>query len=170
MLPLVLVASYVYGVVRIGGTVGELSFWEAVTPVMETETSFPRDVGMLVIEKAARVDLSDYVKWIVTLPIPKILTGEIGGARINYEISEYVSGVSPGQKGWYVVLPGLIAESVYIYGNYFFWLHGGFIAFLAALVVRLNVTLFSRIMLPRQKVTTWRAPIRYMMHWRSDDL
>jgi hypothetical protein len=137
LLPISLAASYVYGVIRIGGAVTDFDFWRAVSSVVEIETSFPRNVGMVIIEGGQRVNLLDYFQWIVTLPIPKMLTGEIAGARINYEISEYILGISPGEEGWYVVLPGLVAESVYIYGSYFFWLHGIFIAFLAAFVVRL---------------------------------
>lgn len=136
-LPVILVVSYVYGVVRIGGEVGDVSLWDAMLEIVETETSFPRDVGMPIIESGHRVDMMGYIRWIATLPIPKILTGEIPGARVNYEISQYVLGVGPGEPGWYVVLPGLVAESVYIYGPYFFWLHGFFVAFWAALVTRL---------------------------------
>jgi len=137
LLPFILVASYVYGVVRISGQVGSLNFSQAIVSVVESEISFPRDVGMLIIESAKRVDFYNYIKWIITLPIPKILTGEITGSRVNYEIAEYVLGVGPGQKGWYVILPGLVSESVYIYGNYFFLIHGIFIGFIAAFIVRI---------------------------------
>lgn len=137
LVPIILCVSYVYGVVRIGGTVDEFNPISGAITIIEKETSFPRNVGMPIIEAGERVSLTDYAKWVITLPIPKVLTGSIEGARINYEISEIVLGVGPGEKGWYVVLPGLVAESVYIYGPYFFWLHGVFVAFPAALVVRL---------------------------------
>lgn len=136
MTPLLLVAFYVHTVVRIGGIVEDLNPAHAIITVLESEIMFPRNVGIPIIEGGERVCLIDYAKWIIALPIPKVLTGEIG-ARINFEISEIVLGVGPGEIGWYVVLPGLMVESVYIYGNYFFWLHGVFIALLAAFVIRL---------------------------------
>ncbi len=136
-LPAILVASYVYGVVRIGGTVGNVDVWQASVEILESETSFPRKVGMPLIEGGYQVDFENYAKWVLTLPVPKIITGEIEGARVNYEISELVLGVGPGQKGWYVVLPGLVAESIYIYGPYLFWIHGVFVAFWAALLARI---------------------------------
>ena len=105
--------------------------------MLENEISFPRNVGVPIIESGARVDLAAYARWMLTLPIPKLLTGEIEGARVNYEISDLVLGLGRGARGWYIVLPGLVAESVSIFGRYFFWLHAVFIAFLAALVMRL---------------------------------
>ena len=137
LIPAFFVGSYYYQVIRMGGTVGEVHYWQAISSVLATETGFLRDSGILIIEGNYRVDLGDYFKWVLTLPIPKIITGEIAGARVNYEISEYVLGKAAGSPGFYVILPGLVAESFYIYGRFFFWIHGIFIAFLAAFVVRL---------------------------------
>ena len=137
LMPLMLTALNLYEFIRIGGTVGEISILNSSLSLFESETSFPLRVGMPIIEASVRVNFADYIRWIVTLPIPKIFTGEIAGARINYDISEFLLGVSPGERGWYVVLPGLVAESLYIYGRYFFWLHGVFVAFLMAFLVRL---------------------------------
>jgi hypothetical protein len=137
VVPLLLVFSYFYAVIRIGGTPGSVTPVQAAARVLESETSFPRDVGVPIIESGARVDLASYARWILTLPIPKLLAGEIEGARVNYEISEVALGLGRYERGWYVVLPGLVAESVYIYGPCFFWLHAVFIALLAALIVRL---------------------------------
>lgn len=136
-LPFFMLAYHTYGVVRIGGTVSEVDAGQVTRDALELETSFLRSVGMPVIESGVRVDLGDYAKWILTLPVPKILTGEIESARINYEISEFFLGTRPGERGWYVALSGLLAESVYIFGNYLFWLHAVFLALIAALMGRL---------------------------------
>jgi hypothetical protein len=139
LIPIVFVFAYYYSVIRIGGSLEGVTSLDAIVRTLEVETSFPSKVGIPIIESGERGDIAEYIRWILTLPIPKLLTGTIEGARINYEISEIVLGIAPGEKGWYVVLPGLVAESVYIYGQYFFWLHAVFIAFLAALVIRLMV-------------------------------
>ncbi len=137
LLPLLFTASYIYGEVRIGGTVGAISPVEAIMQQLELETSFFRNVGLPLIESGSRADLAAYFKWLLTLPFPKIITGEIEVARINYDIAQIVLGIAPGTRGWYVALAGLLAESIYIFGPYFFWLHAVFLAFLAALVGRL---------------------------------
>ena len=137
LLPLLLVASYIYGMVRIGGTVGPINPLEAIGQELELEMSFFRSVGLPLLESGSRVDLAAYFKWLFTLPLPKIFTGEIEVARINYDIARIVLGLDPGTRGWYVALSGLLSESIYIFGSYFFWLHAVFLAFLAALVGRL---------------------------------
>ena len=137
IIPIFLVSSYYYSIVRIGGSFSGVKPLQAIVNLMKQETSFPHKVGIPIIESQNIVNLYDFTKWIITLPIPKLLTGEIEGARINYEISEIVLGLNRGERGWYIVLPGLVAESVYIYGRYFFWVHAFFIAFFAAFLLRL---------------------------------
>lgn len=136
--PGLLYAFYWYARMRLGGAVGGIGFGAAISALLSFELGFPSDVGMPILQAGARVNLNDYFTWILTLPIPKLITGPIKGARINYEISEIILGLPTGVRGWYVVLPGLIAESVYIYGPFFFWLHGLFIGGIASFFVRLT--------------------------------
>lgn len=136
-IPIFLVASHAYAVIRIGGTLDDLSLLQAVKGVLGVELTLVKRAGMVVYKTGARVNLADFVKWIITLPIPKLLTGPIEGARINYEISDLVLGRPTGSPGGHVVLSGLLSESIYIYGKYFFWLHGFFVGCLAAFFARL---------------------------------
>jgi len=136
-IPILLVASYAYTVIRIGGTLDNLSLLQAVKGTLGVELTLVKRAGMVVYQTGARVNLADFVKWIITLPIPKLLTGPIDGARINYEISDLVLGIRTGSSGGHVTLSGLLSESIYIYGKYFFWLHGFFVGCLAAFFARL---------------------------------
>lgn len=136
-IPIFFVASYAYAVIRIGGTLDDLSLLQAVNGILGVELTLVERAGMVVYQTGARVNLADFVKWIITLPIPKLLTGPIDGARINYEISDLVLGIRTGSPGGHVVLSGLLSESIYIYGKYFFWLHGFFVGCLAAFFARL---------------------------------
>ncbi len=137
ILPVFLAFSYYWAAIRIGGEVEQLSFWNKVAIVVEGQINFPLVSGMPIIESQERANLFEYFKWIVTLPMPKIVTGQIGGARINYEIAEAVLGFSRGTRGFFVLLPGLVSEAVYIYGRDFMWFHGAFLGGLIALIVRL---------------------------------
>lgn len=136
LMPFFFYALYWYGLIRIGGTVGEVSFGKAIISILTSELSFPRKVGMPVIEAGSKVNFTDYLIWIITLPLPKLLIGPIEGARINYEISELILGLPVGSPGWYVVLPGIVAESFYIFGPQLFWLHGLFFGIMAAFFAR----------------------------------
>lgn len=137
LLPLFFYALFLYQVIRLGGTAADFNLPEAARVIVVSETAFLRDVGLPLIDSGARVDLTEYFRWIITLPVPKLFTGEVEGARINYEISQVILGKAYGDRGWYITLPGLLAESIYIYGPYFFWLHAAFIAFFAALAGRI---------------------------------
>lgn len=146
LVPLFFVATCAYGVIRIGGTLGNISLSESISAVLGTEFRFVRHSGMVIYKTGAHVDFTDFVKWIITLPMPKVLTGPIEGARINYEISGIVLRLRIGAPGWHVVLSGLVSESIYIYGEYFFWIHafliGGLAAFFARLMERVPQFLF----------------------------
>jgi hypothetical protein len=76
-----------------------------------------------------------YVTWLVTLPVPKIITGPIQGTRLNEEMTTIISGATPEDLEYSVSLPGLVAESVYIYGVNWSWFHGLTIGLFAALVM-----------------------------------
>ena len=136
-IPIFLVANYAYVVIRIGGTLGDISLSESANAVLWGELGLVKRAGMVVYKTGARVNLADFVKWIITLPIPKLLTGPIEGARVNYEISELVLGIRTGSRGGHVALSGLLSESIYIYGKHFFWAHGFFFGGLAAFFARL---------------------------------
>lgn len=137
-IPLVFFGLYYYRVIRIGGEFAAVPLGDMVLAILSVELGFLRNVGQPLLDMGARVDLGMYFIWIFTLPIPKIIAGPVEGARINHEISEIVLGLPVGAPGWYVVLPGLVAESIYIYGPYFFWLHGIFIGMLAAFFARVT--------------------------------
>jgi hypothetical protein len=135
-LPLLAVGFYEYSQIRIGGNVSDISWDEALSSMVQQEISFPLD-AQTVIESDQRVDLPAYFTWLATLPVPKVLTGRIEGARVNYEISWLLLRKDVGTEGGYVLLTGLVTESVYIYGNTFFWLHAVFLGCLIALFCRL---------------------------------
>ena len=101
------------------------------------QTSFTRDAGLILIESGKRVDLEKYFTWLFTLPIPKALIGQVDGARVNYEISEIVLGIERGAPGFYVILGGVVSESVYIFGEYLFWLHAVILGGASAVLIRI---------------------------------
>jgi hypothetical protein len=71
---------------------------------------------------------------LVTLPIPKVITGQIPGARINYEIAEILTHKAPGASGFNVLLTGPVTEAVYIFNTTFFWVQAVFMGALAGLL------------------------------------
>jgi len=94
------------------------------------ETAFPQ-YWKTVRYSGRHADLAAYFKWLLFLPVPKVVTGEITGCSINYEIAEILTAVPLGRPGFTVALTGPVTESVYIYGPQLFWIHAAFIGVLA---------------------------------------
>jgi hypothetical protein len=78
--------------------------------------------------------LIDYYKWLFTIPIPTVML-PFNVLELNYVIGSDVLNVSPGERGFYVSLVGLMYESLYLYGNTFFVIH-------AVLVQYITISLF----------------------------
>lgn len=134
--PILLIFFHAYSIIRLGIDLSDINFEMAISSVLESEFSFFLKTGIPLIESGKNINLLHYFTWILTLPIPGFFKGGLEIALVNYEISEIVLGRAVGEKMFYVVLPGLLAESFYIYGEYFFWLHAMFIGFIAAFFCR----------------------------------
>lgn len=135
---LLLPLAQAYVSIRLGAPPDATAIGEAADNLLLGETSFPAVSGVRIIESSERANLVSYVKWIVTLPIPKVLIGELDVPRINYDISEIVLRISRTSDAFFVVLPGLVAESIYVFGDHLFWIHACFIAFAVAFLVRIT--------------------------------
>jgi len=132
ILPALAYIASVYSRLRIGGDFSDVEFFSSISRIFQTETSFLINTGLPLLESGKTIDLIGYYSWILTLPIPGFLKGWLEVPLINYEISEIVLERKPGSSGFYVVLPGLLSESYYIYGRWFFWVHGLFFGCFAA--------------------------------------
>ncbi|HRM67842.1 MAG TPA: hypothetical protein PLO71_00300 [Thauera phenylacetica] len=135
--PVLAVLLEYWMVVRLGGVYEFKGVWASLERILVMQTSFTRDAGLALIESGLHVDLQKYFAWLLTLPIPKALIGQVDGARVNLEISEIVLGVQRGAPGFYVILGGVVAESVYIFGGDLFWLHGLILGAIGAVLIRL---------------------------------
>lgn len=132
--PLVLAAFEGYSRVRQGGRFdSDTPLVERIQATLWAETSFPV-LWERMATSGRRADLGEYATWLVTLPLPKVLTGEFSRSRLNLEITETVSSVSLGSQGYSVVLTGPVIESVFLYGESLFWLHAAMFGIIAGLL------------------------------------
>ncbi len=136
-LPLLGVLLEFWMVVRLGEAYEFRGVLQSLETILIMQTGFAREAGLILIGSGRHVDLEQYFLWILTLPLPKALVGGIEGARINYEISEIVLGLPRGYPGFYVILGGVVSESVYIYGDKLFWLHGVMLGAVGSVLIRL---------------------------------
>ena len=69
-----------------------------------------------------------YIKWLVGLPLPGFLKGG-DDFVFNAIFTEQVTGMSRSDQGFSVILPGLVGESVFFFGRYFFIIHAIMVGF-----------------------------------------
>jgi hypothetical protein len=136
-LPVILYLLGQYSVVRMGGYYQGSGVFDGALNVLTEETSFLSQGGVQVIESGQRVNMPSYLIWMATLPIPDFLKGDLPVALVNYEIATLILGKQPGDPGFYVTLSSLLAESYYLFGPAFFWIHGLFCGFIAAMFARI---------------------------------
>jgi len=136
-MPVILYLLGQYSVVRMGGYYQGSGIFDGALNVLTEETSFLSHGGVQVIESGQTVNMPSYLIWIATLPIPDFLKGDLPVARVNYEIATLILGKFPGDPGFYVTLSSLLAESYYLFGSAFFWIHGLFCGFIAAMFARI---------------------------------
>lgn len=136
--PIIVTGFYAYSLLRLGVDFANIDLTDAVARVFETEFTFMIRSGLPLIDSAQHVDLGRYVAWILTLPIPGFLKGGIDVALVNYEMSTIILGRGVSDPGFYVTLPGLLAESIYLFGSTFFFMHALFIGVAAAFFCRLS--------------------------------
>jgi hypothetical protein len=132
LLPVLLTSALAYQYQRAGLDAPAMSLADSVEALLKIEVTFPENFSKIAYS-GRRADPAAYAIWLLSTPIPKVLTGEIPGARINYEIANIITGVSVGQHNFNVPLAGPVCESIYIYGPAWYWLHAIFIGVLAGL-------------------------------------
>lgn len=123
--------------VRTGGEVSLMSTFDIIDPLIRIELTFPLWFKSIV-QNADKgyTYISDYLIYIIAQPIPGFLKQwAIGNFQVNYSIAEILLGVKPTDKTFFVPLTGLVSESIFIFGKYFFWIHAILLGFMLNLFI-----------------------------------
>lgn len=121
LLPTLLVFLVQYSITRIGGTAESISGMEAIGEILKQESGYPLHFeGILGLQAKYRLN---YLIWLFTMPLPGVFRGGID-ANFTALLSESLLGISRDSKGFYILLPGVVGESVFLLGQNLFWLNG----------------------------------------------
>ncbi|HHX70494.1 MAG TPA: oligosaccharide repeat unit polymerase [Gallicola sp.] len=134
-LPTLIIFMVNYTQIRIGGTASVDNTFEALEHLIFYESNYPLWFSTIYNEPFDINNLITYFKWLITLPIPGFLKGDIG--LKGDEIAGLLLGIDSGQRGFYIVLPGLVGESVYYFGKYLFWIHSLLVGLLVGYTFRI---------------------------------
>jgi hypothetical protein len=74
--------------------------------------------------------------WLILLPLPGFLKFGYGSYFLNREFSVQILGVEPSDTTFFVVLPGVVGESIYVFGPFFFWVHAVILGLFIKFVIK----------------------------------
>lgn len=121
IMPTLIIFMEKYTYIRMGSTAIDLNTFEALETLIHSESSYPLWFSTIYNKPFETSNFTTYIKWLFTLPIPGFLKGSVN--LKGDEIAGLLLGIDPGERGFYIVLPGLVGESVYYFGKHIFWIH-----------------------------------------------
>jgi hypothetical protein len=147
-LPLLIFFFNIYTSIRLGAGIetsfGMASVISSVIELFYAETFYPILVYDLLLSDHSQ-EIFRYIIWIISLPIPSQLTAGWDILRINREYTEFITGGVYGENQMSIILPGLLGEAIYIFGQLLWWVHavsvGSLFAFLCY-ILRADFRLF----------------------------
>lgn len=140
---LVIYYSFFISLYRRGMDLSNIDFTFALNSLILEEFNYPlHSEQIITYDKVAGI--TDYLLFVFTLPVPKVF---INLHIEEYPIlfSEYILGLDRTSSSFYILLPGCVLESYFIYGKYLFWIHPLTIAMISAYICKLSsrITCFS---------------------------
>jgi len=135
LFPLLLVFFVQYSITRIGGTAESMSYSEAFGTLLEQESGYPKHFSRILNYDNGNYILN-FLVWLFTMPLPGFFRGGMD-AHFAAIFSENMLGITRGSRGFYILLPGVVGESVFLMGQNLFWFNGLVYGFLMGAVYRL---------------------------------
>lgn len=127
LIPTIIIFFVSFISIRMGLKAEDLSFADSLSSLIESESYYYMYFDYL---KGDSSYLYNYIVWFVTLPLPGFLKVFDVNMNFNALFTAHVMGVSLSDVES-IALPGLVNESIFIFGSSLFFLH----AILLALVI-----------------------------------
>lgn len=119
---LIFFVSYMYA--RSGGAFEAVSLSTAIEKIVEIELSFSYNFDtVLRVSETPRVGIWQFLIWFVTLPLPGFMKPGVLSDSINVLYTYDILGLDVNDASFFVSLPGLAIEGVYLFGQYLYPLH-----------------------------------------------
>ena len=129
LIPLIVIFFVSYISLRLGLSVDNLSFSDSLNSLVESESyyySYFDDIS------GRATYLFNYIVWFITLPLPGFLKVFDINMNFNALFTAHVTGASLSDVES-IALPGLVNESIFIFGKYFFFLHAILLAWVISM-------------------------------------
>ena len=133
-IPTIIIFFVQYSIIRIGGITDNLNFEEAFSTLLEQESGYPLHFDDILLLQGNHI--GSYFVWLFTMPFPGFIRG---GLDVHFAamFSEDILGIARTRPGFYILLPGVVGESVYLLGKQLFWVNGLLYGFLMGIVYKI---------------------------------
>lgn len=128
LIPLLSYLLVQFSYMRIGATNQVLSIGDCMQLLLGQEIAYPLQFSSYI--KASGNYIGDYIMWILLLPFPGFMKFGYGDPQINLHFTQLVSGLDPTDATFSICLPGLVGESIFIFGDILFPIHAIIMAFI----------------------------------------
>lgn len=132
---LIVVLPYIsdFNEIRVGNEIESITKIQKVYNMIEKEVDYPKRYSTMDTEDF-RLKRNEYLKWLVTLPIPKRVIN-VKTITINYYFTEKLTGKVPDSLGYTVFLPSVLGEAILLYGKYLSFKHAIILGFIIGILM-----------------------------------
>ncbi len=131
--PFLILFFVYYSFTRIGISISDISISDVMGLIIKQEIDSPLLFDRYINESGQLI--SEYFEWFFLLPFPSPLKMGHGGTLFN----ELFTNVSLGRYNWEtdfsIALPGIVGESIFVFGRYFYC-HAIILSFVLSIVYR----------------------------------
>lgn len=127
-IPVIVMLLVAYSEMRIGREVTDFRAIDAFKLLAYQETIYPLHYEIVMGWGMDINLLFSYLYWIVTLPLPGFMKSQSIDMGFNFIFSERLTGITRGEEGYNVLLPGIVNESIFIFGPILFVFHAVILA------------------------------------------
>lgn len=125
-IPSVVIFFAAYVDIRLGNASSNLGFIDALGFLLESETYYPKWYDYILGDGRYAFN---YIYWLITLPLPGFMKPFNINVNFNALFTAESLGISLNDIDS-ISLPGLVNESVFVFGKYLFFIHAIIFAFI----------------------------------------
>lgn len=134
-IPLIAYLLVQFSYIRLGSTTENMTIMEALGLLFKQEISYPLLYDDY-ISASTNYGIAEYLLWIVFLPLPGFLKFGLNNFDYIIEFSSNISGLYAYESGFSIILPGIVGESIYIFGKVLFPCHAILLGIIISFLMR----------------------------------
>ena len=129
---------YFFVFFRLNQTVDTVSYGDILNELLLSEFTYPQYYDIIMKHNMGLNGIIMMIFWIICLPIPSIIWAS-KPVIDKYAFTTMITGLQYGDRGFSILLPSALGESIQFGGIYFFWAYAFIVGFIYALFAKFFV-------------------------------